>query len=85
MAATALPDRLESSRLLRPREAAAYLGLTLSTIYTKAYRRELPSVKVGRALRFRVADLEKIIRAGTRPARRPLRETAPADVEGDGR
>lgn len=63
----------QPNRLLRPAEAAQYLGLTLATIYSKASRRELPSVKVGRSLRFRLAALEKLIRAGERPALRPLR------------
>lgn len=74
-------DHLERDRLLRPTEAAAYLGLTLATIYSKASRRQLPSVKVGRSLRFRRVDLEKLVKAGLRPALRPLH--APEDP-GDG-
>jgi excisionase family DNA binding protein len=70
----------ERDRLLKPTEAADYLGLTLATIYTKASRRQLPTVKVGRSLRFRRADLEKIVRAGLRPALRPLHDA----VDGDG-
>jgi excisionase family DNA binding protein len=41
-------------RLLNVEEAARYLGLEVDTIYKKARMRELPSVKVGRALRFDV-------------------------------
>ena len=67
---------LERERLLKPAEAAEYLGLTLPTIYTKASRRQLPTVKVGRSLRFRRADLDKIIKAGLRPALRPLCDVA---------
>ena len=69
-------------RLLSPAEAAAFLGSTIKTIYTKAYRRELPSVKVGRSLRFRLSSLERIVKAAERPALRPLREAPPADAEG---
>jgi excisionase family DNA binding protein len=71
---------LERERLLKPAEAAEYLGLTVPTIYTKASRRQLPTVKVGRSLRFRRADLDKLIKAGMRPALRPLHAT----VDGDG-
>jgi excisionase family DNA binding protein len=71
---TAVADILERERLLKPAEAAEYLGLTVPTIYTKASRRQLPTVKVGRSLRFRRADLEKIVKAGLRPALRPLHD-----------
>jgi excisionase family DNA binding protein len=39
-------------RLLTVRETAEYLGLKVETVYKKARLRELPFVKVGRALRF---------------------------------
>ena len=67
---------LETDCLLKPAEAADYLGLTLATIYTKASRRQLPTVKVGRSLRFRRSDLERIVKAGLRPALRPLHDGA---------
>ena len=44
-------------RLLNVREAAQYLGLEVDTIYRKARLREVPCVKVGRALRFDVKAL----------------------------
>jgi len=71
---------LETDCLLKPAEAADYLGLTLATIYTKASRRQLPTVKVGRSLRFRRADLDKLIKAGLRSALRPLADA----VDGPG-
>lgn len=52
-------------RLLTPGEAAAYLGLKLDTIYKKARLRELPSVKVGRALRFDVVALGRYVEQHT--------------------
>ena len=52
-------------RLLNPREAAQYLGLKVDTVYKKARLRELPSVKVGRALRFDVEALERFIEQHT--------------------
>ncbi len=52
-------------RLLNAREAALYLGLEVDTVYKKARLRELPSVKVGRALRFDVKALERFVEAHT--------------------
>ena len=46
-------------------EAAAYLGLQVDTVYLKARLRELPSVKVGRALRFDVRALERFVEQHT--------------------
>lgn len=52
-------------RLLNVREAALYLGLEVDTVYKKARLRELPCVKVGRALRFDVEALDNFIEEHT--------------------
>ena len=52
-------------RLLNVRETAQYLGLQEDTIYKKARLRELPSVKVGRALRFDVVALDRYVEQHT--------------------
>jgi excisionase family DNA binding protein len=52
-------------RLLNVREAAQYLGLEVDTVYKKSRLRELPSVKVGRALRFDVKALERFVEQHT--------------------
>ena len=52
-------------RLLTPREAAEYLGLKVDTVYKKARLRELPSVKVGRALRFDIVALDRYVEQHT--------------------
>jgi excisionase family DNA binding protein len=52
-------------RLLNVREAALYLGLEVDTVYKKARLRELPCVKVGRALRFDVEALSRFIEQHT--------------------
>ncbi len=52
-------------RLLTVLEAAGYLGLQVDTVYKKARLRELPSVKVGRALRFDVKALERYVEQHT--------------------
>ena len=54
-------DSSNGRRLLNVREAAQYLGLEVDTIYRKARLREVPCVKVGRALRFDVKALEQFI------------------------
>jgi len=54
-------------RLLNVREAAQYLGLEVDTVYKKARLRELPFVKVGRALRFDVKALERFIEQNAKP------------------
>lgn len=56
-------------RLLDVREAAEMLGLKPSTLYQWAYERRIPVVKLfGRALRFRVSDLQKLVTGSVRPA-----------------
>ena len=52
-------------RLLNVREAAQYLGLEVGTVYKKSRLREVPCVKVGRALRFDVRALERYIEQHT--------------------
>ena len=52
-------------RLLNVREAAQYLGLEVDTVYKKSRLREVPCVKVGRALRFDVRALERFIEQHT--------------------
>ena len=52
-------------RLLNAREAAQFLGLDVDTVYRKARLREVPSVKVGRALRFDMKALERYIEQHT--------------------
>lgn len=52
-------------RLLKPGETAEYLGLKVDTVYKKARLRELPSVKVGRALRFDIEALDRYVEQHT--------------------
>ena len=58
-------DNERAKRLLNVEEAALYLGLQADTVYKKARLRELPSVKVGRALRFDVVALERYVEQHT--------------------
>lgn len=54
-------------RLLNVREAAQYLGLEVDTVYKKSRLRELPSIKVGRALRFDIRALDLMIERNAKP------------------
>jgi excisionase family DNA binding protein len=56
-------------RLMNVKEAADYLAVSVSTLYGWAWQRKLPFVKVGRALRFDVSDLQKFIDANRFEAR----------------
>ncbi|HEX3986830.1 MAG TPA: helix-turn-helix domain-containing protein [Acidobacteriaceae bacterium] len=47
------------------REAAQYLDLEVDTVYKKSRLREVPSVKVGRALKFDVQALNQYIEQHT--------------------
>ncbi len=58
-----------ADRLLDVHEAATLLGLkSPRTLYKWAYAGRIPSVKIGKLLRFRLSDLESLIAAGERPA-----------------
>src|SRR5712691_6068221 len=67
---TPCKDRLPpGERLLDVYEAATMLGLKSSTMYQWAYERKIPIVKLfGRALRFRLSVIEKLIADFERPA-----------------
>jgi excisionase family DNA binding protein len=57
------------SHLMTVQEAAQFLSVSVSTLYGWAWQRKIPFVKVGRALRFDRADLERFIRANRFEAR----------------
>ncbi len=58
-------------RLLTAEEAGQFLGLKTSTIRRLTYTRELPCVHPTgrRAVRYRVSDLEALLRMRSQPAR----------------
>ncbi len=63
----------DDDRLLDVREAATMLGLKPSTLYQWAYERRIPVIKLlGRALRFRLSTIRKLIAESERPALRSL-------------
>ena len=60
---------LTESGLLTVQDAAKFLAVSASTLYGWVYLRRIPYVKVGRALRFEVAELQKFIQANRFQAR----------------
>lgn len=57
---------LDSDRLMNMDEAADFLNIKKSTIYTMTMRKEIPCVKIGKLNRFRRAALIKWIKARER-------------------
>jgi len=48
-------------RLLDVCQAAEFLAVTVSTLYGWVWQRKISFVKLGRALRFDIADLERFV------------------------
>ena len=64
-----------TDRLLDVDEAAGLLSVKPDTLYHWAYERRIPTVKLyGKALRFKLSTIEKLIADSERPALRPLHE-----------
>lgn len=61
-------DAEPRERLLDVKAAAKMLGVAPSTVYQWSYERRIASVKIGASLRFRLSDIEKLIRQSLRPA-----------------
>jgi len=55
--------------LMPIQEAARFLQISVSTLYGWVWQRRIPFVKLGRAVRFEMADLEKFIQANKYNAR----------------
>jgi excisionase family DNA binding protein len=55
--------------LMTVREFAEAVGLKPASVRQKIWRRELEFVRIGRAIRFKPETVEKLIDAGTVPAR----------------
>lgn len=57
------PRVRDDHRLLDAEEAAWYLHMSPSWVLSAWAARQLPAVKVGRAVRFRIEDLDDFIEA----------------------
>jgi excisionase family DNA binding protein len=56
-------------RLLTVKQAAQYLAVSISTLYGWVWQQRIPFVKLGRALRFDLAELEQFIDSNRVPLR----------------
>ncbi len=56
-----MQNNISDDRLLTVEEVGRYLGFAPGTIYNKAARGEIPSVKLGSALRFRKSEIDRWI------------------------
>jgi excisionase family DNA binding protein len=63
-----MQSRSESG-LITVQEAAKFLAVSTSTLYGWVYLRRIPFVKVGRALRFELVELQKFVQSNRFPAR----------------
>ncbi|HXX73650.1 MAG TPA: helix-turn-helix domain-containing protein [Nitrospiraceae bacterium] len=59
-------DLLERKTLMTLQEVSDLLRVSQSTVKKKSARGEIPSVKIGRARRFRPEDVYRYISANTR-------------------
>ncbi|HAR43454.1 MAG TPA: hypothetical protein DCS07_12620 [Bdellovibrionales bacterium] len=63
----------DSLRLLTPKELGAELQVSVGTIYYWVCRNEIPFIKVGRHLRFRLPEVIECFAKRTQPIRSCLR------------
>lgn len=62
------PARNELEGLWTADEVAAFVGLHVQTIYEKARLGEIPSLKIGRVLRFRPSEIQAWVNAQANPS-----------------
>jgi excisionase family DNA binding protein len=61
------------TELVNVNEAAQFLAVSPSTLYGWVWQRRIPFVKVGRAVRFDMADLERFVAQNRIQARLPAK------------
>ena len=64
---------IRATQLVNVSEAAQFLAVSPSTLYGWVWQRRIPFVKVGRAVRFDMADLERFVTQNRIEARRPAK------------
>jgi len=55
-------DKQNETKLMNIAEAASYLGIKMSRLYTATSRRELPFMRFGKLLRFEKLHLDQWIK-----------------------
>jgi excisionase family DNA binding protein len=61
------------AQLVNVSEAAQFLAVSPSTLYGWVWQRRIPFVKVGRAVRFDMVDLERLVTQNRIEARVPAK------------
>jgi len=51
-----------SAGLLTPKEAAEYLRVPIKSLYNRVQRREISHIKLGRLLRFKKSELDRVLK-----------------------
>ena len=64
---------IRATQLVNVNEAAQFLAVSPSTLYGWVWQRRIPFVKVGRAVRFDMADLERFVTQNRIEARKPAK------------
>jgi excisionase family DNA binding protein len=59
----------QASNLINIRQASQFLSVSVSTLYGWIWQRRIPYIKVGRAVRFDIQDLEKFVNSSRYAAR----------------
>jgi len=63
-------------KLLTVKQVAALTGWSVHTVYQKAWRREIPFIKLGRSIRFKEEEIMKLIENSEMPRRLPIEQAA---------
>lgn len=63
--ATSSGSSVKIERWLSSKEAAQYLGISVSALTMKVYRKEIQPKKLGRLNRFSQSDLERLLCSST--------------------
>lgn len=51
-----------SATLLTPKEAAEYLRVPIKSLYNRVQRKEISHIKLGRLLRFKKSELDRVLK-----------------------
>jgi len=60
-------DELQAEVLLTVSEAASLLGLTTRALYAAIHRRQVPYIKLGKRVRFKLSVLMRFVEQGAVP------------------
>lgn len=53
-------------KLLTAEQVSDRLGLCVTTVYRKTRSKEIPSIRLGKSIRYRESDIAKLIKVGSK-------------------